>query len=143
MLTRWIELQEDLASEWDRESNPTAYWLDALAMELEAVGSEQFKRVYYVNGALVKNEAGELTGIHLEAQAKYLLMGFERLAKERGHKLPFTSPTQLGSRVSNDAGLLAKSGWRWKMEGTVRGHNVHEFTKAMEESPPCEPSRST
>ncbi len=137
MLTRWIEFQEDLANEWDRESNPTAYWLDALAKELQSVGSEQFDRVYYVKGVMVKNEAGELTEVRLEAQAKFLLMGFEKLAKERGHKLPFTNPTQLGSRVSNDADLMAKSGWHWKMERTVRGLNVHEFTKTMEESLPC------
>ena len=138
MLTRWIEFQEDLANEWDRESNPTAYWLDALAKELQAVGSEQFDRVYYVKGVMVKNEAGELREVRLEAQAKFLLMGFEKLAKERGHKLPFTNPTQLGSRVSTDADLMAKSGWHWKMERTVRGLNVHEFTKTMEEHPPCE-----
>ncbi len=42
-------------------------------------------------------------------------------------------------RVSNDADLMAKSGWHWKMERTVRGLNVHEFTKTMdwEEKPRC------
>jgi len=126
----WIQYQGRLAEETERDTNLPIYLLDALAKEMIAQGPD-FRKQYYLDFQLTKNELGEPIEVSFLATGRDLLMALQVLGKNKGFKFPFSNAKQLGIRIANDSDVLEKAGWKREHARTVHGLKHYKMTRKL------------
>gem|GEM_PF-896805 len=126
----WMQYQGRLAEETERDTNLPIYLLDALVKEMIAQGPD-FRKQYYLDFDVKKNEFGEPFELNFLASGKDLLMALQILGKNKGFKFPFSNAKQLGIRIANDSDVLDKAGWKREHEKTVHGLKYYRLTRKL------------
>jgi len=126
----WIQYQSRLAEETERDTNLPIYLLDALVKEMMAQGTD-FRKQYYLDFQVAKNELGEPMELSFSASGRDLLMALQILGKNKGFKFPFSNAKQLGIRIANDSDVLEKAGWKREHEKTVHGLKHYRLTRKL------------
>jgi len=126
----WMQYQSRVAEETERDTNLPIYLLDALVKEMIAQGPD-FRKQYYLDFDVKKNEFGEPLELNFLASGKDLLMALQILGKNKGFRFPFSNAKQLGIRIANDSDVLEKAGWKREHEKTVHGLKHYRLTRKL------------